>query len=111
MSTSAESSKKWLEDKNPSNEEVFSIIQKLEARIEAWQGDDEEIQGSIDAALVLQTHLDSLSTSTEEVANTPVSNLDTSNLIPDVAPIQLEQTVKDQTFASLKSQLGITITK
>lgn len=58
MSTTAESAGNWLKDKQPSTDEVSQMLGKLTNRIENWTGDEEQIQGSIDAADVLQGYLD-----------------------------------------------------
>lgn len=102
MATSAESAKQWVENKKPSETEIQDVINKLESRIENWEGETDSIQGSIEAVDYLQGHLHTLTTpETAELAN-----LDTSNLIPDANPIELEKSVKDETFAALKAQLG-----
>lgn len=105
MATSAESAKQWVESKNPSETEIQDVINKLESRIESWEGEADAIQGSIDAVDYLHAHLQSLAA--PEITE-PV-NLDTSNLIPDAKPIELEKAIKDETFAALKAQLGKTL--
>lgn len=102
MSTTAASAEKWLLESQPSIPQVEQMLAKLEARIETWQGDEEAIQGSIDAAVLLQSHLDQAAISSN-VENDPV--LDKTPLIPEQAPIELENEVKQQTFAALKAQL------
>jgi len=107
MSTTAQSAQSWLSDKKPTAPEVQSVLAKLEARIEEWSGDDDKIQGSIEAALILQTYLD-----TGADASPPSqaeANLDNSQLIPHAEPIELEESIKQQTFAALKAQLGKTL--
>ena len=102
MSTTAQSAKAWLEEKKPSQQEVTQMIEKLEQRIEKWTGDDEEIQGSIEAADVLQSHLEQLSAPIESNAD---AKLDTTALIPDAAPVDLDPTTKRQLFNDLKNKL------
>ena len=82
------------------------MLTKLEQRIEQWSSDPNEIQGSIDAAVLLQAHLDTAKTNSTEVVEI---NLDSSQLIPDKDPIQLSDDLKLETFAALKKQLGIHI--
>lgn len=79
------------------------MLAKLEARIETWQGEDDSIQGSIEAAVVLQSHLDQLEKPSAQTEIEAV--LDKSPLIPEQTPIELEEAVKLQTFAALKAQL------
>ncbi|EAR10935.1 hypothetical protein [Reinekea blandensis] len=106
MSTSAESAKQWVDSKQPSTEQIQEVVDKLEKRIEAWDGDEESIQGSIEALDYLSAFL--VKEETPSVSQVP---LDTSNLIPDSAPVELEQEVKEKTFAELKAQLGIAVKK
>ncbi len=105
MSTSAESARSWVEEKKPSVEEIQSVIDKLVSRIENWHGDDEKIQGSIEAVDYLESQL-----MPQPLATDPSSDeaptLDSSTLIPDAQPIELEQEVKQATFEALKAQLG-----
>lgn len=103
MSTTYESAKKWIQDKNPSVEEIYDVLAKLETRIEEYDGDEINIQGSIEAATFLQAHLDNLNTTSAESSSI---DLDPSPLIPDVEPIELEKSIKEETFAALKAQLG-----
>jgi len=76
----------------------------LESRIEDWDGNDEGIQGSIEAVLALQTYLETQNQPEQKAPD--YSLLDNSALIPDSRPIELEQDVKIQTFEALKAQLG-----
>ena len=112
MSTSAQSAQNWLENKKPSINEVETMLKKLEQRIENWDGDEDTIQGSIDAALTLQAFLDrdGQPAPPSEPA-TSAKGLDTDALIPDQQPIALEESVKHETFAALKAQLGKNLTK
>lgn len=102
MSTSAESAQQWLEEKQPSREEVHQVATKLEQRIEQHQGDEESIQGSVDALVLLQDYLEQLEA--PQAAPAPEATLDSSNLIPDSQPVQLEEDVKRKTFEALKNQ-------
>lgn len=113
MSTTIESAKSWVLEKNPTKHEIKEVLTKLEARIESWDGDEEQIQGSIDAALFLQSQIESTpSTETpldaEATHETQVS-FDSSSLIPNHDPIELEDAIKKQTFEALKAQLGKTL--
>lgn len=104
MSTNAESAKQWVKEKNPSNDAILDVLTKLEKRIDEWEGDDEGIQGSIEAA----DYLSGLLQETKEATSAEVS-LDTGALIPDQEPVSLSEEVKQQTFDALKSQLGIKV--
>ena len=104
MSTSAESAQMWLDQKKPSLDEVKSVLQKLEDRIENWNGDEEAIQGSIDAAVLLQTYVQSNVMTIGFTQQIP--DLDTESLIPDSQPVEMEESIKRETFAALKAQLG-----
>lgn len=106
MSTSAESAKQWIESKAPSLEQIQEVVDKLEKRIESWDGDEDGIQGSIEALDYLTAQLHA----SQEPTSHDVS-LDNSNLIPDSAPVELERDVKEKTFAELKAQLGIPVKK
>ena len=107
MSTTAESAQKWITDKAPSNEEIQAVLTKLEQRIEAWEGEDDAIQGSIEAAVYLQSVLDQSEKAVNDAALPELpSDLNSSSLIPEAKPIELEEDVKQATFAALKNQLG-----
>lgn len=81
------------------------MLRKLEERIESWQGDDEGIQGSIEAVDVLLTHIESIQQPKADEALSEMPPLDASALIPDKQPIELAEDIKLQTFAALKAQL------
>lgn len=83
------------------------MLTKLEARIEEWSGAEDKIQGSIEAALILQTYLDAGADAS--LSDQGTANLDNSLLIPHGEPIELENSLKQQTFAALKAQLGKTL--
>lgn len=102
MSTSAESAQQWLNEKQPDHAEVTRVADKLEQRIEQHQGDEADIQGSVDALILLRDHLERLAEPPPEP--TSEVTLDTSNLIPDSEPVQLDDDVKRQTFEALKSR-------
>ncbi|MBU2865070.1 hypothetical protein KO489_14520 [Reinekea forsetii] len=102
MSTTAQSAEKWLKDSSPSDTQVEEMIHKLESRIDNWQGDDEGIQGSIEAVDALSAHLQAKHQSTPEASN---ANFDASALIPDNQPVELAEDIKLETFAALKAQL------
>lgn len=106
MSTSAESAKQWIKSKDPSLEQIQVVVDKLEKRIETWDGDEEGIEGSIEALDFLSAEILNRQAPAE-----PEVNLDASNLIPDSAPVELDQDVKDKTFAQLKAQLGVPVKK
>jgi len=108
MSTTAQSAQSWLSDKNPTAPEVQLVLTKLEARIEEWSGSEDKIQGSIEAALILQSYIDTGADSSP-AASQAEPNLDSSQLIPHAEPIELEEAIKQQTFAALKAQLGKTL--
>lgn len=103
MATSAASAKKWLEDKQPANEEVQSILDKLVARIESWTGEDDQIQGSIEAADILQDHLDNLST---PVSLDSSMAFDSGSLIPEGQAVVIDENEKRSRFEALKSRLN-----
>lgn len=113
MATSAESAQAWVNEKHPSNEEILSVIQKLETRIDSWEGDEDSIQGSIDAVDYLHGQLEP---SQNEAQQSPIdtsplstevgSSLDSSSLIPDAQPVELAQDVKRAAFDALKAQLS-----
>lgn len=107
MSTNAESATKWISEKKPTLNELTQVIAKLEERIHQWTGDDETIQGSIDALDVLQNHLVLVETARQAEPN-PTVNLDTSNLIPLSDPIELDPDLKRKKFEALKRQLSTT---
>jgi hypothetical protein len=104
MSTSAESAQQWVLDKKPSKEEIQNVIDKLEKRIDEWDGDEDEIQGSIEAVLLLQQQFEPVVTAASPETNT--ANLDTAALIPESTPIELSADVKMAAFEALKKQLG-----
>jgi hypothetical protein len=108
MSTSAESAQSWLSDKKPTAPEVQLVLAKLETRIQEWSGADDTIQGSIEAALILQSYIDR-GAEGPLAASQAEANLDSSQLIPHADPIELEESIKQQTFAALKAQLGKTL--
>lgn len=81
------------------------MLKKLEERIESWQGDDDGIQGSIEAVDVLHSHLESIQQPETDTASSELPPLDASALIPDKQPIGLAEDIKLQTFAALKAQL------
>ena len=103
MATSGESASNWLKNKKPASGEVEKILEKLLTRIESWSGDDHQIQGSIEAADVLQHHLSSIKA---PVNRTNKLHLDLSNLIPEHAPISLDNEEKRKAFAELKTKFG-----
>jgi hypothetical protein len=113
MATSAESAQTWVKEKKPSDDEILSVIEKLENRIENWTGDSLDIQGSIDAVVYLQSELEvnpnqeteSISVDLSALSTDVKINLDASNLIPDLTPIELEADVKQAAFLALKAQL------
>jgi hypothetical protein len=118
MSTSAESAQTWIKEKQPSNDEILSVIEKLENRIDKWTGDEIDIQGSIDAVIFLQSQLKNTKDQTSETEPSPnesldlsalntdtTVNLDASNLIPEMTPVELEADVKQAAFLALKAQL------
>ena len=105
MSTTAQSAQKWLKESNPSIDQVNGMLDKLESRVDSWEGDDDGIQGSIEAIDVLHTHLESLQ-QPKQSENAPVASpLDASALIPETQPVQLSEDIKLETFAALKAQL------
>jgi hypothetical protein len=106
MSTSAESATNWLKEKKPSSDEVNVVLDKLTSRIESWTGDEDQIQGSIDAADVLQSYLDSKISSAQPNAAAVNLQLDTSKLIPEGEPVELSQEEKQAKFDALKQQLN-----
>ncbi|GGX45269.1 hypothetical protein [Saccharospirillum salsuginis] len=103
MSTSAESAQQWLNEKQPGQEEVRAIIEKLEHRIAQHEGEEADIQGSVDALILLQDHLEQRDAPPPQ-SETPNANLDTSGLIPEADPIELEDSVKREAFEALKSK-------
>lgn len=103
MSTSAESAQQWLNEKQPSTEEVRNVVDKLEQRIARHEGDEADIQGSVDALILLQDHLEQ-DTAPATDSETPASSLDTSGLIPEADPVELEDAVKREAFEALKSR-------
>jgi hypothetical protein len=105
MSTNAQSAQKWLKEANPAIEQVNEMLRKLEERIENWQGDDDGIQGSIEAVDVLHAHIESIQQPKADDASSEMPPLDASALIPDKQPIELTEDIKLQTFAALKAQL------
>ena len=102
MATTAESAKKWLEENKPSNDQIQTFLTKLETRIQQWQGEDDAIQGSIDAALVLESALD---IAQSHVIEAPA--FDASGLIPEAAPTQISSSEKSRLFNELKSSIGV----
>lgn len=79
------------------------MIQKLETRIDNWQGDDDDIQGSIEAVDALNAHL---LTKNQPIASESINaTLDSGALIPDTQPVELAEDIKLETFAALKAQL------
>ncbi len=103
MSTSAESAQQWLNEKQPAREEVSQIIEKLELRISRHEGEEDEIQGSINALILLQDYLERLEAPPQEEETAPIE-LDTSALIPEANPVEMEDSVKREAFEALKSR-------
>lgn len=103
MSTSAESARQWLDEKQPGQEEIRTVIEKLEQRIARHDGEEADIQGSVDALILLQDHLEQSAAPPPE-SEAPAFDLDTSGLIPDAAPVELEESVKREAFEALKSK-------
>jgi len=103
MSTSAESAQQWLNEKQPGREEVRAIIAKLQHRIDQHEGEEADIQGSVDALILLEDHLEQLDAPPAQ-SETPNANLDTSGLIPEADPVELEESVKREAFEMLKSK-------
>lgn len=110
MSTNLNSAKQWLADTQPSQNQIQDMVEKLERRIENWQGEPEQIQGSIEAADFLQNHLSNL-TQPVDSDSSQLYSLDSSPLIPEGSPAKLNQDVKTQTFNTLKKQFGLTLPK
>ncbi|TCS37146.1 hypothetical protein [Reinekea marinisedimentorum] len=106
MSTTAESAGNWLKDKNPSADEVSVMLSKLTSRIENWTGDEEQIQGSIDAADVLQSYLDAKASPELPDEAAVNAQLDTSELIPEGKPVELSPEEKLVKFNALKQKLA-----
>jgi hypothetical protein len=104
MSTSAESAQQWLSEKQPPVEEIQKVIARLEQRISEHQGDEEAIQGSVEALILLQDHVESEKAPAEPVSTQADARLDSSQLIPEADPIQLEEDVKRRAFEALKNQ-------
>ncbi len=102
MSTSAFSANQWLNSTSPSIEKATDVLEKLALRIESWQGDDETIQGSIEAADVIQTYIDNLSVPSGDMD----IKLDNSSLIPEGTPAAIDEASKLEKFAALKAKLG-----
>jgi len=104
MSTSAESAQQWLTEKQPTVEEIQTVIARLEQRISEHPGDEDAIQGSVEALILLQDHLEA-----EKIPAIPESapadvQLDSSRLIPEADPVRLEEDVKRRAFEALKDQ-------
>lgn len=104
MSTSAESAQQWLTEKQPPLDEVQHVVTRLEQRISQHQGDEESIQGSVDALLLLQDHIESEKAPADQPSATPDAQLDNGRLIPEADPVQLEDDVKRRAFEALKDQ-------
>lgn len=104
MSTSAESAQQWLTEKQPSLDEVQHVVARLEQRISEHQGDEESIQGSVDALLLLQDHIESEKAPADQPSTASDAQLDSGRLIPEADPVQLEDDVKRRAFEALKDQ-------
>ncbi|WP_157954408.1 hypothetical protein [Saccharospirillum mangrovi] len=103
MATSAASAQQWLTEQKPDRAAIEEVIGKLEKRIEQYQEEDPALAGSVDALVLLQDHLEQLDAPAAET-DAPPANLDTSALIPDADPVQLEDDVKRRAFEALKNQ-------
>lgn len=103
MATSAASAQQWLTEQKPDRAAIVDVIGKLEKRIEQLSEDDPALEGSVDALMLLQDHLAELDTPAPET-ETPPANLDTSGLIPEADPVQLEDDVKRRAFDALKDK-------
>lgn len=103
MATSAASAQQWLTEQKPDRAAVEDVIRKLEQRIEQYQEDDPALAGSVDALVLLQDHLEQLDAPAAD-SSAPPANLDSSSLIPDADPVQLEEDVKRRTFDALKNR-------
>lgn len=104
MSTSAESAQQWLLEKQPALDEVQQVVARLEQRISQHQGDEASIQGSVDALIVLQDHLESEKAPADQSTSPAGARLDSGRLIPEADPVQLEDDVKRRAFEALKDQ-------
>ena len=103
MATSAASAQQWLTEQKPDRAAIEDVVGKLEKRIEQLSEEDPALAGSVDALVLLQDHLEQLD-APEADSSAPPANLDTSELIPDADPIQLEEDVKRRTFDELKNR-------
>ncbi|MHA7880074.1 MAG: hypothetical protein ACX931_09800 [Saccharospirillum sp.] len=106
MATTAESAQHWLDEKHPSTEEIVSVIAKLEKRIEQQGEDDPAMAGSVDALLLLQAYVENNQQGAAPApeASSEAADLDTTALIPDADPVELETDVKRRAFDALKAQ-------
>lgn len=104
MSTSAESAQQWLTEKQPSLDEVQQVVARLEQRISQHQGDEDSIQGSVDALILLQDHIESEKAPADQTPSPTDAQLDNGRLIPEADPVQLEDDVKRRAFEALKDQ-------
>ena len=118
MSTNAESALIWLDENNPSTEEIQEVADKLLARVGSYQGEPSLIQGSIEALELLQQVLSDRTdlpvTSEPEISQVESTGVetwkfDTSPLGEpgnDLAPAPETDQEKRKRFEKLKDQLG-----
>ncbi|WP_028672585.1 hypothetical protein [Saccharospirillum impatiens] len=104
MSTSAESAQQWLSEKQPGLEEVQQVVARLEQRISQHQGEEEAIQGSVEALILLQDHIESEKAPADQPPAASDVQLDNGQLIPEADPVRLEDDVKRRAFEALKNQ-------
>lgn len=116
MSTNAQSAADWLKNKKPSNEEILKVINKLTARIDEFEGDDSDIEGSLEALDYLQSHLTPVEAA--PMASKPDDSqlaveqgavaFDSSPLTPiDEHSTELQGEAKQAAFNELRKKLNI----
>jgi len=120
MSTSAESALQWLDEKQPDNQQIQQVIEKLEYRLQHSGAAVETLQGSQEALELLKEVLDDRQTS-EPPPSAPEAPIPTSapseesqlDFTPlgqhsDMAAEQLSPEEKLARFQRLKNQLSNT---
>lgn len=105
MATTAESARRWLDEKNPAPDEISEVIGKLQARIEAWPEDEERVQGLIEALDTLENALQSASSGNQ--AEEGWGQLDTRPLVEHTEVVrERPPEEKRALFEQLKQSIG-----
>jgi len=115
MTTNAESAQEWFNKTNPDQQQLTTVLSKLEERINDHSNADNDLTGTIEALDLLQRlYIDKFETPLhEENTETQRQNidydLDTTPLgdKPDIKMEHLTEAERRERFEKLKNQLNI----